>query len=378
MKRILLSLTAIALAACSTDSDMPLAPRADVASSAGGIETRQIYTATNSPSGNAILTFDRAGDGTLTPAGTYATSGFGTGSGLGNQNGIVITPNGRLLLAVNAGSDDISSFLIQADGSLQLADVAPSGGSRPISVASNGSVVYVLNAGGSGNISGLSIDAKGDLSSIAGSTQPLSSAAAGPAQIAFSPNGQWLVVTEKATNALSTYRVSPGGLASGPVVTPSSGATPFGFAFTANETVVVSEAFGGAANSSAVSSYEIGAAGALQVLSASVPTTETSACWIAVLPNGRFAYAANAASATISGYRIQNGALSLLDADGVTADIGAGGAPVDLAASRDGRFLYSLHNGAHTIGAWAVGPDGSLTSAGSTAVPAGVNGLAVR
>ena len=32
-----------------------------------------VYTLTNSPFGNAVAAFDRAADGTLTPAGTYAT-----------------------------------------------------------------------------------------------------------------------------------------------------------------------------------------------------------------------------------------------------------------------------------------------------------------
>ncbi len=74
----------------------------------------------------------------------------------------------------------------------------PSGGTMPLSVTIHGNIVYVVNGGGSGNISGFTMSSRGVLSPIAGSTLPLSSSAAGPAQISFSPNGRVLVVTEKA------------------------------------------------------------------------------------------------------------------------------------------------------------------------------------
>jgi len=41
--------------------------------SAGG----SLYTQTNDPSGNAVQTFDRGRDGSLTPAGTFPTGGAG-------------------------------------------------------------------------------------------------------------------------------------------------------------------------------------------------------------------------------------------------------------------------------------------------------------
>src|SRR5438046_6156120 len=92
-----------------------------------------VYTLTNSPFGNAVAAFDRAADGTLTPAGTYATGGAGTGAGLGSQGAVVPSNDGRQLFAVNAASNSISLFAVGPNG-LSLQDVAASGGSRPISI----------------------------------------------------------------------------------------------------------------------------------------------------------------------------------------------------------------------------------------------------
>ena len=375
MTRALL-LTAV-LAACSQDQDpsrqFPLSPSFDRASNTVG----QVYTMTNSAAGNAILAFDRSADGSLSPAGSYPTGGLGTGGGLGNQGGVVL--DGNRLAVVNAGSNDVSLFSVNGDGSLALTDRISSGGAMPISVTISHDVLYVLNAGGTGNISGFSISASGDLSSISGSTRPLSSGASGPAQVSFAPGGRSLVVTEKATNIISTYAVDASGVASGPATTPSSGATPFGFGFTNSGTLVVSEAFGGGANASAVSSYAANGS-SWTPISPSVATTETAACWIVVTNSGRYAYTTNAGSGTISGYAIQQGGLTLLNANGVTGNIGAGSGPSDMAVSRDSRFLYARAGGTNSIAIFDIGADGSLSSLGGwiSGLPAGWNGLAAR
>ena len=363
-----------ALAACSQDQEFPLSPSLNQASNSVG----QVFTSTNSPAGNAILAYDRAADGSLTPAGSYPTGGIGTGAGLGNQGGIALA--GNLLAVVNAGSNEISLFSVNGDGSLTLTDRISSGGTTPISVTIHQDLLYVVNAGGSGNIAGFEISTSGDLSSIAGSSQPLSTGASGPAQISFAPGGDWLVVTEKNTNLISTYAVDKDGVASGPTTTPSSGPTPFGFGFDNKGTLIVSEAFGGAANASAVSSYNAVANGAWHVISPSIATTETAACWIVVTNSGRYAYTTNTGSGTISGYSVDQGALTLLDASGVTGTVGAGTAPADMALSRDSRFLYVRSGGTNQIGIFTIGADGSLTSLGGwiSGLPAGWNGLAAR
>ena len=105
-----------------------------------------IYTASNAAAGNAVLVFDRLADGRLVPTATVATGGNGTGTGLGNQGGLVLTRNERWLLAVNSGSHSLSVFEVQPRG-LRLTDVQPTGGAQPISVTESRGLVYVVHAG---------------------------------------------------------------------------------------------------------------------------------------------------------------------------------------------------------------------------------------
>ncbi len=378
----------ITLAACGQRDQMPLTsplnPSETSLSRDGAEEAKDenaagvVFTMNNATSGNAVLVFDRAANGTLTPAGSYSTGGAGTGGGLGSQGALTLSNDGQILLAVNAQSNDVTAFAVRGDRLVKL-NTVPSGGMRPISVTISGHLVYVLNAGGSGGVAGFRLHGDDGLTPIAGSVRPLSSAAAGPAQISFAPDGGSLIVTEKAANAIVSYHVRADGTTDGPVVTPSSGLTPFGFAFSHRDLLIVSEAFGGAPDASAASSYAIDG-GTLSVRSASIPTTETAACWFVVTNNGKFAYTTNTGSGSITGYRVaQDGQLSILDADGRTGVTGAGSAPTDEALSGNGRFLFALNSGSHTLVAFRIGANGSLsTVSGAPGVPASAVGLAAR
>lgn len=337
-----------------------------------------VYTMSNQATGNSILSFDRLLDGRLVPAGQTPTGGRGTGGGLGNQGGLTLSRNERWLLAVNAGSDSVSVLQVR-HGGLRLVDVEASGGTRPISVTEHRGLVYVLNAG-SDSITGFRLRRDGQLQPLENSTRALSGSGTDPAQISFTPDGDVLVVTEKATNSLVTFELGGDGLPGPAQVQPSSGPTPFGFAFGKRDQLFVSEAFGGAENASAASSYEIDHDGILTPLRRSVGTNQTALCWLVVTPNGRFAYGTNTGSGSISGYRIDfDGGLALLDADGRTGNTGAGSAPIDLALTESGRHLFSLNGGSGSIGVFRVEPDGSLRRLRfATGLPAGANGLAVR
>ncbi|MGH7548352.1 MAG: lactonase family protein [Gemmatimonadales bacterium] len=373
---------ALALAACS-DTGQVTEPRANLepafsqrAEEAEDEDGRAgaVYAATNGAQANEVLVFPRASDGSLSGPQAFATGGRGTGGGLGNQDGVVLSRSNRRLFVVNAGSNDLSMFAVRSNR-LELLDRVRSGGARPVSVAVRRGLVYVLNAGGSGNVAGFVV-AGNKLLPLVNSTRPLSSTSAGAAQVSFNPEGRLLVVTEKATNKISTYTIGHDGLAAGPTVQLSVGATPFGFAFSRRGTLVVSEAFGGAPDASALSSYRVGAGGVLSVVSPSVGTTESAACWVVITMNGRFVYTSNTGSGTITGYALdRDGSLLILDSDGVTATTGAG--PIDLALTNNSRFLYSLDSGSGTISAFRVEADGRLTAlSGVSGLAAGANGLA--
>lgn len=346
----------------------------------GPFTAGKVFTATNSLAGNELIVLGRTADGSLALVERVATQGLGTGAGLGSQGAVTLSGDGRMVLVVNAASHTLSLFSLTG-GLPTLVSVVDSGGLTPISVSESNGLVYVLNAGGAGNVAGFRLAPVG-LQPIAGSTRALSAAGGtGPAQVGFSSDGGTLLVTEKATNKLMSWRVDmKSGLLGAPTVTPSAGVTPFGFAFDNRDRVFVSEAVGGAALASTTSSYRFAEQqpAKAMLVSASVPTLQTAACWVAVTPNGKFAYTGNAGSSSISQYRVgRDGSLALAEAAaGVT---GSGTGVTDLAVSRSGQALYALAPGAMRVVAFEVGADGRLAPSSTlTGLPGMMVGLAAN
>jgi 6-phosphogluconolactonase len=341
-----------------------------------GFRAGKVFTSSNATAGNELLVYDTERNGALSLATRIATQGIGSGGGLGNQGAVTLSDDGRHLFVVNAGSNTVSTFRVRRGG-LQLTSVVDAGGQRPVSITEHEGLVVVLNAGGAGNIAGFR-NRHGVLEAVAGATQPLSAAGGtGPAQVAFGEDGRVLIVTEKATNKLSTYRVHRDGAIEAPQVTASSGMTPFGFAVDRRGTVLVSEAFGGAAGASALSSYTFGQYGVQpQLISASVGSGQSAACWVVVTPNGRYAYTTNTASGNISAYALErNGRAALAQAVAATTDAG----PIDAAIAPRGRSLFVLNGGGRSIMSFGIGRDGQLSAQGRIdGLPAGANGLAAN
>lgn len=339
--------------------------------SAASLGRKAVFVMTNSTAAgtNAILAFSRAGDGSLVAAGSFPTGGTGA-AGLGSQGALTLSDDGRWLIAVNGGSNDISVLDVNSDG-LTVASRVPSGGSKPNSVTIYKNLVYVLNSNAPANISGFRVDSHGQLTAIPGSIQPLSNTNPGGAEVQFTPDGRWVVVTEKATNQIDTFPVGPNGVAGARVTSASNGLTPFGFGIDKRGQVIVSEAA-----SASVSSYSIAANG--QLVSNGQFPAQAAACWIAVSPNSKYAYAANAAAGTISGYAIaQDGSLSAVNGAVVTAT--PGGKPLDMTFSENGQFLYVFNAITMHLNTYAVQADGSLVSLGAMAgFPASATGIAAR
>jgi 6-phosphogluconolactonase len=339
--------------------------------SAASDEVGAVYTLTNAASGNAVIAYARSSSGELSWSGTYPTGGQGTGAGLGSQGAVVTSDNGKWLYAVDAASNDVATFAIEHDG-LALIGRTPSGGTMPISITTNGDTVYVLNAG-TRTIAGFSAK-KGILEMIPGAVRSL--LGSGPAQVQFSPSGDALVVTNKATSTLDTFTVDQNGVAGLARSFASSGSTPFGFAFGHRDQLVVSEAAGAPAGLSAASSYQLNADGSLTAVTRSAPTTQAAACWVAITKDGRYAFTANAASDSISTFAIgDDGTLALVHAQ---AAHGAAAHTTDMATSRNSRFLYALDGGTHMVSAFRIGADGSLTRLDGITVPTTAAGIAAH
>ncbi|MGR9087908.1 MAG: lactonase family protein, partial [Gammaproteobacteria bacterium] len=294
--------------------------------------------------------------------------------GLGNQGALALSKNERYLFAVNAGSDDLSVFRVSKFG-LELLDRAQVSGDEPVSVTVDHNLVYVVNAGDD-SIFGFRFDPrKGKLRPLPESYRALSATGTAPAQISFNPEGDTLAITEKATNKITTFALDDNGLPASRHTLDSAGTTPFGFSFGKRDRFFVSEAAGGSANASTVSSYEILEDGAARLLDGAVAVGQTAACWLATVTNGRIAFTANTPADSISSFAIDRaGNLTLLENIAAQED-----GPRDMAISDDGRTMYTLNGGSNTIGVYRVSAKGKLQKLQSIdRLPAGFTGLVVR
>jgi 6-phosphogluconolactonase (cycloisomerase 2 family) len=328
-----------------------------------------VFVQTNDTSGNQILAYSRASNGTLNLAHAYSTGGLGialTGAivdKLASQGSLTYDTAGSLLIAVNAGSDTITTFQVSGDRLANRHILAA--GEIPVSVAVHGRLVEVLDAGGTGAVTGFRLG-NSHLHPVAGSSRNLglSRGAAPqylntPGQVAFTPNGSQLVVTTKANGSdIDVFSVARSGqLGAAPVVNSSATGVPFGVVFDPHGRLIVAEAA-----SSNLSSYAVDSDGSL-TYGSSAPDGQAALCWVTAA--GSYFYGANAGSANLSVFAENAlGHLSLVSANsGIAASTDGG--PIDLATSAGGSYLYSQNGGAGTIDEFAVNGDGSLTSLGS-------------
>jgi len=334
-----------------------------------------VYVQTNAAP-NEVIAFRRATDGSLDRIGSVATGGDGDGSPhLQSQGSVTLTGDGRHLLVTNAASDDLSVFSVAADGSIELRERMHTG-STPRSVAERDGLVVVLNTGEPGLVS-FRLNAEG-IERLEGGDQGLDTSDADPAQIAFSPDGSMVVITQRGTDSIVTYQVTSDGSFGASSEIASEGPTPYGFAFTSGGTLVVAEAFGAEKGAAAASSYAL-EDGSLVVRTSSVGNGRSEICWAVITPDDRFAFTTNFADGAVSRYAIaSDGSLSLEDA---TAGISVDGMPGlrDEDITSDGRFLYAIDADGGRIYGWAVDAKGSLEPVGSwDELPATVAGLAAR
>jgi hypothetical protein len=357
-------LTAAAAVAALAASPAPIAAAAGANAPSGRAAVGAVFVQTDDLAHNAIIAYDRAADGTLTKAGTYATGGAGAAVAgavvdpLASQGSLTLDRRHGLLFAVNGGSDTVTVFGV--DGSkLVRRQILPTRGDLPVSVGVSGDLVYVLNARGGGSITGFSIAGR-HVEPLSGSTRALNLAPNAnpeflqtPSQVAITPGRDAVVVATKTHGTLVVFPLNVHGRpAAAPVVTPS-GTVPFALSFDRSRHLLVVDATGFA------SSYTVNRNGSLALVSKVGPTGQAAACWT-VFVRGTL-YAANAGSNSITAFRDHRGQLSISDATAATT--GAG--PVDIAASRNGHFIYQLTGGSGQVNQYRRGSDGSLTLIGT-------------
>jgi 6-phosphogluconolactonase len=339
--------------------------------------TGHVYLDDNTAGSNTIAAFDRHANGTLTPVpgSPFAVGGAGTGAGLASQGAVQVADGGRFLLAADAGSNQVSVLRIRSDGSLHLAGVVPSGGALPVSIAVHGSLVYVANAGpADSNYTGFRLAPWGSLTPVPRSTVALP-AAAQPGDVLFNSAGTKLIGTRVGTSQIDSFTVRLSGRLTAAPGSPftAQGLGPFGSQFrpTNPRQLFVSNAHNGTGLGT-VSAFADSRTGVLTPVGSSpVPDQQTAPCWVTISPDGRYLFAVNTGSGSISRYSIApGGALTLLGSTQVSANGGVGA--VDPGMSPDGRFLFVNESKIASVAAFAVS-GGNLTElpGSPTPLPAG-------
>lgn len=345
---------------------------------AGGKDA--VYVQTNTAPANYVLAFDRNADGTLGASTRYATGGAGKPAAnpplgipfIDTAGSVTLSENGQFLFVVNAGNNTISSFRVRASG-LQLADVEPSFGLRPVSSTSYGKLLYVLNSeSASASIAGYRVDSAGSMTPIPGSVRATSQPVGGiPAQIQFDAKGEQLAVSEREAGAQGTitmYPVGKDGLAGAPVAHPSAGKGPFGIAFTNQNLMIVSNENFPDVLLSSVSSYDLSRSGGITHRDTE-PANAGGACWNVITNDGKYVLITSPFTLQINSFAIgKDGSLTPVTPTSVVAT--ETGLTLDEALSHDSRYLYVLVSDffvTNTIAAYAVNGDGTITPLGKTA-----------
>lgn len=346
-----------------------------------------VYVMTNESAANSVVIFDRAADGRLTQVGSVPTGGRGSGGEidpLASQGALTLSADGSWLAAVNARSKDVTVFRVLENG-LEIADMAKTGGSFPVSVDLHGDRVAVLNAGGQGSVVTFGFDS--DEGQLGKRRRRLLRGADLPTQVSFTPDGESLVVTDRGRSVIWRFELNGKGRPNPAVETISAGAGPFGFDFGRNQFLVVSELGEDASNGTgSASSYALEPEGTFTTLTAASPNRQSATCWaVAAGAKNRYVYTTNTSSGTLSRYLVKkDGALRRNPANGVAFRFSGEprALPIDAAATADGGFLYTLNTGRGKVGAFRVKKSSGglvfLGEIGDLAARGALQGIAAR
>ena len=227
-----------------------------------------VYVMTNSSSDNSVIAFNRDETGLLTQEAPVSTRGKGSGSSrnpLNSQGALALSGDKKWVLAVNAGSNEISVFGVSEKG-LTFSSKTSSLGQFPVSIASSGNVVFVLNTKSSPpNITTFTIDKNGILSSVPNGARLLPPG--NYSQVGFTPNRKSLVVAGDSNDLILVYTMKGNNPSSDPAFVQSNASGPAAFAFDAGGNLLVAES-----GNNSVSAYSLVSGGLNPITWQSVQT----------------------------------------------------------------------------------------------------------
>lgn len=335
---------------------------------AASAEQSRFYVVSNKSGENTVVGYAGSDAGGYSMIGEFGTGGKGTGDleipalqkdpnhplangddPLISAEAITSVHDGKMAAVVNPGDATVSLMSVSENGSLELVNSVAASDLFPVSLASHGDFVASASVGAdnmNGSITLFRIN-NGKLETIEGARRDLK---ARPSTIAFSSDGEHVIVNELVTGKIKVFAVTDGTLSAEPVSQVDSPrdtadrfhAIPVGFVVSGDggdDLVLMSEArfltpeFGLRSGNgevvqsplytwqtSSISTYRLTDDGQISLVSGDVLTGaaveggEIANCWVAISPDGKTLWAANALSSSISSFRIRdNGTAALIN-----------------------------------------------------------------
>src|SRR5437588_6014349 len=317
-----------------------------------------VYVNDNTAGENTIAGFNRHADGTLTPlpGSPFPAGGAGNGVGTGSQGALQRSSDGKYLLAVDAGSSQVSILRIGPNGEPKLVELDSSDGVKPVSIAVHDGLVYVANSGGAEpNYTGFTLNGGGHLRSLEGSTVTLPEGSE-PGDVLFNSTGTTLVGVRVATSLIDSFAVGRDGLLNAAPGSPieAQGPGPFGSEFrpTNPSQLFVSNAHGGA-GAGTISAFSVASDAALSSIGESpFADHETAPCWVEISHDGSYLFTVNTGSDSVSSYSIASeGSLGLLGSSPLRQ---AKAAPFDARLAPDGGTLWVVEDAGKGVAGFTV------------------------
>lgn len=282
--------------------------------------------------------------GQLTPIGKAANTGT-------QPSALLFNPTETFAYTANTGSDDISTFTVNKDGSLAAAQGTTPAGLHPVALAMDSAAhfLFVANQGDptqntAGNVSVFSIGSGGALTQVATASLeetspplPVAPSAPLPSAIAVSNQGNFVYVTDRTNGCV------------------------LGFSFNSTS-------------------------GALSPVPGQIFLVGTAPDAVYSPPAGNFLYVANAGSNDIDEFTINSdGSLSPITTVGTTTPVIAstGNGPIAMVSDAPAKFLFVVANQGNQVQGYLINHvTGELTAAllttGIASTGAGPVALAIR
>jgi 6-phosphogluconolactonase (cycloisomerase 2 family) len=293
-----------------------------------------VYTETDNSNlnQNAVIAYRQNAQGQLTQIGSFKTDGTGVANPQGllgpddSDKEVIASPDGRLLFAVNQGSNSVAEFRVNGNGSLDLVghSAVDSGGTEPVSLSIADGRLYVVNRGNevqgetatvAPTITVFNILPFGGLTRDAAATTKLPLGLS-PSQLLISSKSQEAFLgtftpTPVIGNLPNANEVVPFRIAANGSLVPISSGGVGGATVNPPELLGLSQhptekiVYAGITGAGEVGVFSVDGAGNLKLVD-TVPVQGKAPCWTTVSPDGKFLYTIDTGSNSVGVFSLAN------------------------------------------------------------------------